>query len=366
MKILFVTSDFFPRIGGGENYILNLAKELALNYHVSVITTNELDDGYKLVFGIHTYYYKFYKLLGNKFIKFILMYKHIKSEKPEIIYASGPSIMDFFSILFAKIYKTKSVITYHADLDLSKFSSQIFTYLYFIFCLPFFDHIIVTTETYRKKLIDRGINNNKLSVISVGFHKPTNTIFHHRMPVSSKPHPIRILFVGALDTEHRYKNVCTLLKCMTKLSQENFLLDIVGGGNLENYYISVSKQFKLKNVYFRGKVDEGTLSNYYANCDVFVLPSNSEQEGFGIVLLEALSLGCKIITGEMAGGSILFKDKPSWGETYNGTVEDLTSKIVTLSNKTINQNEIDLFIDSYSWKVVANKINHEIFDLNYE
>ena len=57
----------------------------------------------------------------------------------------------------------------------------------------------------------------------------------------------------------------------------------------------------MESVYFEGSVSESALLQYYAACDVFVLPSVTRQEAFGLVLVEALALGKPVVSTNFSG-----------------------------------------------------------------
>lgn len=352
MKIVFLTSDFYPRIGGGENYILNLAKEFSKKNEVFVLCPNELSSGNKNIFNLNIHYLPFYMICKSKFIKPWTLYKNIKELNPDIMYSSGPSIMDFFSVFFAKILKKKIAITYHADLDLSKLSSRIFTKIYFLFCLPFYNKIIVTTKQYKKILLKRDIKCKKIFIIPVGFEN-RNKKFDFNKKNKKK---VQLLFVGVLDAQHTYKNLDVLITAIKYLSEDKFVLNIVGEGNLKSKYHKLSKKMNLSNINFLGKISENELIYQYKHSDIFVLPSDTNKEGFGIVLLEALSFGCKIITGEHCGGAFLIKENQEFGSLYDSTAIDLAKKIKESSLKRISAYKIEKELKKFEWNKVSNDI----------
>lgn len=352
MKILFVVSDFYPRIGGGENYVLNLARELGRKNGIFVLCPDEMDKGHKRIFNFTVHYLPYYKIFGNKFVKPLILFEQIKKIKPDVVYVSGPSISSFFIVLFAKfLLRKKVVITYQADLDLHKTSSRFFTYIFFKTCLPFYDKIVVTTKKYEKILRKRKINRSKVFVVPVGFEN-RNMKENVKCSEVSKT---QLLFVGALDKDHRYKNFKTLL-CAMKHLDEKFVLTVVGGGELKEYYAEMSGKMGLKNVKFLGKLSDDDLDGQYELASVLILPSNSEQEGFGIVLLEALSFGCKIVTGKECGGAFLVEENENFGKLYDGTVGDLVTKIEEASEMKADTHEIKEKIKRFEWSKVANDI----------
>jgi glycosyltransferase involved in cell wall biosynthesis len=72
----------------------------------------------------------------------------------------------------------------------------------------------------------------------------------------------------------------------------------VGEGPLSNEVRKASSN--LGNVFYVGKVENKKLSKYYNAADVVVVPSIYE-EGFGRVILEALSCGTPVIASNRGG-----------------------------------------------------------------
>lgn len=61
----------------------------------------------------------------------------------------------------------------------------------------------------------------------------------------------------------------------------------------------------LDNILFTGRVETAELKQWYARCELFIMPSrelyNSDVEGFGIVYIEANSFGKPVIGGKSGG-----------------------------------------------------------------
>lgn len=100
------------------------------------------------------------------------------------------------------------------------------------------------------------------------------------------------MYVGPLIQR---KGIEYLIKAMPGIISEcgKTILLIVGEGNqeyLEKIAISLNVS---DSVVFEGFVPEDKLSMYYNSCDIFVLPSL--QEGFGMVMAEAMACGKPVI-----------------------------------------------------------------------
>ncbi len=79
---------------------------------------------------------------------------------------------------------------------------------------------------------------------------------------------------------------------------------MVGGGELADYNKELARDLGLEgSVVFAGSVSEDLLPQYYAACDLFVLPSRDSSEGYGLALLEAMATR-KPVIGSRVGGIV--------------------------------------------------------------
>ena len=100
---------------------------------------------------------------------------------------------------------------------------------------------------------------------------------------------LKILYVGRLEerkgTDLLLETLPLLLKSYPELE-----IDIVGSDINDQYQSAFIKQYTnanwLSRVHFFGLVDDDTLHQAYANCDIFVAPSR--YESFGLIYLEAM------------------------------------------------------------------------------
>jgi glycosyltransferase involved in cell wall biosynthesis len=118
-----------------------------------------------------------------------------------------------------------------------------------------------------------------------------------------RPSDLRILFVGSLKATHRHKGVDVLLEALAILRRSvDASLTLVGDGDAVPFYRAMAKSLGLEAVVtFAGQVGDRELPGYYTASDVLVLPSTTEAEGFGIVLLEAQASGTPVVASRVGG-----------------------------------------------------------------
>ena len=106
-----------------------------------------------------------------------------------------------------------------------------------------------------------------------------------------------VLFVGRLVP---YKGVEFLVRALTDIKAR---LWIVGSGPLEDSLKGLAKEAGIADrIEFLGQVSERDLLAYYHACDVFVLPSITTQEMFGLVQLEAMACRKPVISTTLPTG----------------------------------------------------------------
>ncbi len=105
-----------------------------------------------------------------------------------------------------------------------------------------------------------------------------------------------VLFVGR---HYRRKRIDVLLRAAARLRIPGLAVRIVGSGPCTPALQSLSRRLQLDGtVTWLGDVPRPVLAAEYNGADVFCLPSM--QEGFGIVLLEAMAAGKPIIASNAA------------------------------------------------------------------
>jgi len=125
---------------------------------------------------------------------------------------------------------------------------------------------------------------------------------------ASKPRETkRILFVGRLM---EVKGVDVLIKAFSKFlendSLSDYALDIVGDGPELDSLLHLARQEQIEEkIVFHGSKQRNEIADFYANADLFVLPSKTtalgEKEGLGLVVLEAMMSGVPVIGTDCGG-----------------------------------------------------------------
>ncbi|MFB0563981.1 MAG: glycosyltransferase family 4 protein [Candidatus Lokiarchaeia archaeon] len=368
MRILYTVRDFTPAVGGEVSYMSNLARSIAnRGRDVSVITSTKSSIKRKERYSNFTVYRigHIFDILGMPFLNPFKFNKLINKIRPDLIHTSGVNPFADGTSILAKINSIPIILTHHGDPNLEKFISRTYIRLEKNL-MKYFDVIITSTQEYRDILQNRGIPSKKIKVIPVGVEwKRFNSVSEREKMELKKELNVNnekiILFVGGLTKGQLFKRPDYLLKALSKINRDDIILIMVGRGELLEHYKEFAKKLGIKNkVLFKNNVSDEELPAYYHISDLFVLPSPSNQEAFGIVLLEAMAAGCPVITSDKAGGRILIEESDC-GFTYNSkNINDLSNKIEELltNEKMLSEKSLISLKHSknYDWKEIASKV----------
>ena len=170
-----------------------------------------------------------------------------------------------------------------------------------------------------------------------------------------------------------YKGVDRVLGALRRLSKEHpSVLYLVGGeGPDQKRLTSMVDQYGLKDtVRFLGRVEEEALTSLFNLCEVFVLLAREDWvtpnfEGFGIVLLEAAACGKPAIAGKSGGMPEVVQDRKT-GWVVSPEDEEALYQVMSVA---IEQEQLraefgrtarERAIQEFSWKKAADRILKEM------
>ena len=197
------------------------------------------------------------------------------------------------------------------------------------------DKYIAVTEHVRQEYIKHGYNEDRIIVIP-------NSIDIDRIGDGvRRPHEGRnILYVGRMIS---VKGVDILIRAFHKASSRypDLKLILVGEGRELNDYRSLIESLGIESrVMVTGFVAPDALWYYYSIADLFVYPSISGFEAFGITLLEAMRYHVPCLVPDTGGGKEVIKDA---GLTFKDRdEEDLMKKMMLI----LNDNQKSLALSS--------------------
>ena len=219
---------------------------------------------------------------------------------PYPLHGHLPSPAVFLVLLIAKAISPRRKITVHWHCFLEKRNDFIgFLYGFYqdfsLALIPFFSGIITTSPALRDSLIESGCSKAKIIVVPCSLSEDQESSLLAIDRLNNKnfplPRPLSVLFIGRLDS---YKRLDWLLLSLSYL-QTAWTLHVVGDGPRRGLYEALSDELllskKFGSVHFYGRLAERQKLDHLKDADVLVLPSESSNEAFGIVQLEAMASG---------------------------------------------------------------------------
>jgi len=294
-----VNKLYYPVIGGVENHIRDLARELSSQIDVRVLVANtSFQTAEEKIDGIEVY--KAANLGTFKSTPIAPTFPcWLKKLKSDIYHFHFPYPFGEFSYLLAKP-SGKLVVTYHSDIVRQKF----LRFLYKPFLRAFLkraDKIIVGSPNMIEHSPFLTEVKEKCEVVHYGIDVRR---FELTEKVSKKAKETRnrygdriMLFVGRLIY---YKGVEYLVRAMKDVDGR---LLLVGEGPLKDDLKKLAVDLGIADrVHFIGKIVDDDLPAYYHACDVFTLPSIARSEAFGLVQLEAHTCGKPVVSTNLPTG----------------------------------------------------------------
>ncbi|MFB3764618.1 MAG: glycosyltransferase family 4 protein [Methanotrichaceae archaeon] len=308
MKILQTPVRFYPCIGGVENYVYNISKVLVeLGQDVKVICANEPAGSISMqICGIKVKRLPYTGKIANTNVTPGLPIALLK-EDFDILHTHLPTPWSAdWSAFLAKARGRPLVLTYHNDIVGRGFAGSL-AWIYNSAGLPLLlkaaSRVIITQRNYMASSSYLKNHKDKLVVVPNGVD--TDRFRQIDRNKGKAPDGKTVFFLGLLDRFHRYKGLDILLQAMAAVTRQmpDAKLLVGGNGELLDHYRDIAATLGIsKNMEFLGFVPDAMLTECYNRCDAFILPSiSSEQEGFGIVLLEAMACERPVISTEIVG-----------------------------------------------------------------
>ncbi len=158
------------------------------------------------------------------------------------------------------------------------------------------DAITVPSSIALRSFLQMGVPATRLHLIPYGVQLDT---FHPT--ATPDPETLEVLFAGAAGVR---KGVPYLLQAFADVQHPHKTLRIAGG--LQPDLRDILSRLPTANVEFLGPVSRPRLVELMSRSHALVLPSI--EDGFGLVLAEAMACGCPPIASTHTGGEDLFTD----------------------------------------------------------
>ncbi|RYE28161.1 MAG: glycosyltransferase [Sphingobacteriaceae bacterium] len=322
MRILIFTTVFFPRRGGIENLTLNLCREF-------------MDKGHEVK---------------------VIAYQKQSEVLPdiEVYYAPGVAkMMELFS--WCKVYYMPNISLRGIwPLLLSPRKRWIISQN--DFSLTNKKNLLSLIKLFLIKFSSENISVSKSVATSLGtpseiiYNCYDDNLFKSKQQTER---PLDFVFVGRLVSQ---KGCDTLIRACYGLNVP-FKLTIIGDGPEMNRLKTIAETLELtEHITFTGTLKSSQIAEVLNRHKVLVIPSNGK-EGFGIVALEGLACGCRVIASDSGG---LAEAVDSFGKLFpSGDVHELNillkEALLNVNQPKYTPEELAKYLENYHTQVIAQK-----------
>jgi len=352
-RICYIVDSIFT-IGGVQRVTAVIAKELAKEHDVTILTFDKVEKKDTSLYGLKeadiTYRFIQYPKVGELKNKLCKAYSGIylklqpQSKWSSNLYARSSFPSELRQILLAELKREEFdiIIGVHAPLaarlatlkkDLPK--AKLIGWLHNSYEALFGDnsHYYIGAKRRRhyvyqfRKLDDVVVLcQDDANHFHQYDHQFSPIVIYNPLTlksgIPSQGNSKRFLTVGRFTPLH--KGIDLLIEAFHLFAQKNheWMLDIVGEGKEEPKYRALINKYELKD---RITIHPFTnqIQDYYSNAQVYVL--SSRWEGMPLVLVEAMSHGLPIVTSDLPVCQEILGDFGLYFE--NGNIEDLARRL---------------------------------------
>lgn len=302
MKILQVGKYYSPARGGIETFLLNLSEGLTAKGHeITVLCSNETRrSAAEIIGGVQVIRTPRYGTLLSQPLNLALpLTLRRLAQNADLVHIHMPNpLVESLSLMLPS--RIPIVATYHSDIVRQKMILPFYMPILRRFLLRT-KKIIVATQSHVTHSPALQEFQDQCAIIPYGLNPRS---FERNPSIDSHIQKIRakygrfVLFVGRLVG---YKGVSVLLDAFKNIQAP---LVIIGDGPLRDSLKQQAQDLGISDrVHFLGQIsDPDEFVAHYHSCELFVLPSVTRNEAFGLVQLEAMACSKPSVITKLPSG----------------------------------------------------------------
>ena len=297
VSICLCSDDFLPAVTGAGTHVQRITEGLVRRGHrVSIITTRRSGQPHREVWqgaNVHRVFSVNIRGYYQAFPSASTITRILEENSVAILHHHYLGVMMMRAEKVARRLGLPQVYTYHMPVDVlvQWWPMQMFRPLFSRMIVDYcnkFDLIISPSLNLAERIREEGVRTPIRHITNPVVFDPSA-----RVEPVPRPAPFMVLFAGRLEPE---KNIPFLLEGFRSALNTGLRagLWIAGTGSQQRRLESACKSLGIsEHVHFLGRVEHSRLGNYYAACDVFVLPSLVETQG--LVAMEAMRFARPVI-----------------------------------------------------------------------
>ncbi len=217
--------------------------------------------------------------------------------------------------------------------------------------------VTVVSRAMFNDVIKLYANRNKVHIIPMGAD-----LINRFVPVVSTKNNNNLLFVGRLVEKKGLHYLIHALPLILKRHPQVYMR-IAGDGPEKNRLKRECEKLGVsENVRFLGAVKNELLPALYQTSDVVVFPSvildDGDQEGFGLVLVEALGCECAAVTTDLPAMQDIIVNGKTGLVVPQKNIQQIAEKVIRLLDdqklrKSLGREGQRFVLKNYDWNIVA-------------
>ncbi|MBI4426760.1 MAG: glycosyltransferase family 4 protein [Candidatus Kerfeldbacteria bacterium] len=207
-----------------------------------------------------------------------------------------------------------------------------------------------------------GVNPEKIAIVAGGIDekdfqmKTESSSIEFRQKLGIPLGVYAVLYAGRIVPQ---KGLIYLVKAALRLVKEfNFVVVVAGASMNKSYAASINRLLRNKIhqrfFHFLGHIDQMEISRVFASVDCIVTPSIYEP--FGMVNLQAASMGKTVITTDVTGSVDMLAQCPNVKVVPAGSIESLGAALREVLSLRRKKGQIPFNFRAYSWHSVAEQL----------
>ncbi len=345
-KIVIITQDYFPDIGGITTWCYEIAKGFE-NSGKEVIIVTKSYSGYlhNSIIKKDEYNLNVIRLDNSKWKnkRNILVYKSIKQfiDKDTLFIAANwkMAVPCYFHSLFRKINYITAV--HGLDAIENRKVNKFLQYRAFKN-----SKFVIAVSKFTKKLLESHFPNKnlKIEIVNGGVDLLKYRKIDDISSIKKKYNISDGFKIISLARLVKRKGFDSTIKALSLINDKNIHYYIAGKGNYEKELQLLVKELKLENnVHFLGFIPDDEIAALYSSCDVYSMPSRqlpNDVEGFGLTYLEAAACGITSIGGLDCGAEDAIINNETGLLVNAESVQEIAYAIISLKNDSEFKNKL--------------------------
>jgi glycosyltransferase involved in cell wall biosynthesis len=238
-------------------------------------------------------------------INYYNVYSIIKREKPDVILSNFSYVNP--ALLCGKLFGIKKNIAWFHSLNEQMLPTRTQVFIKSKF-LTLADTIIANSFLTKKQLeVSYNLSNHKIKVIPFWSNISNQAKQKAAIRYIKDKNSINIGCPGRVLAHKNQKIVIEALSKLSETYKSKFHLFFAGEGEQLSDLKKMAKDLELsEQTTFLNHLSSNEMINFYENMDVIVLPSL--HEAFGLVFIEAISLGTPVLVSSQFGALSFLKE----------------------------------------------------------